>query len=54
MKLRLIDFRWYYNAVGLLDSYRAYSIAFSVAAWFSRTFNVALLTQMTEQKHKII
>ena len=52
---RVIDFRWYYGAlVDIGCSYRTYAIAFEIAAWVSRTFNVVLLTYCDEPRQKVI
>ena len=55
LKPRLVDFRWYYNVVWMLDSYRAHAIAFTIASWLSRTFNLILITSMTDDpRNKIV
>jgi len=43
---RVIDFCWCYDAIAdfWTVEYRIHYIAFKLAAWFSRTFRVALIT----------
>ena len=56
MKPRIIDFRWYYDAFyhsGL--SYNSHAFAIAIAVWFSRTFNLYLITSsLHEPKYKIV
>jgi len=53
MKPRLIDFRWYYSAFTDLNTgYKINSLAFDIAAWISKTFNLYLLTSVSKGKYK--
>jgi len=56
MKLRVVDFRWYYSALAELGvSYYVHAKFFSCAAWLSKTFNLILITAFSgKSKHPII
>ena len=52
---RVVDFRWYYTAFSDLELGRyhpIHSIAFNIAAWFSKTFNLLLIISKTNEPYK--